>query len=67
MQPEPAASPTGEQVFATWAGIETSSAGLNHDAENHQEGIPVTLPIQTGIFGSLYVRINNNVQQSSDA
>lgn len=27
-------SPTGEQVFAEWAGIETSSAGLNHDAEN---------------------------------
>ena len=27
-------SPTAEQVFATWPGIETSSAGLNHDAEN---------------------------------
>jgi predicted protein tyrosine phosphatase len=27
-------SPTGKQVFATWPGIETSSAGLNHDAEN---------------------------------
>ena len=27
-------SPTGEQVFANWAGVETSSAGLNHDAEN---------------------------------
>ena len=27
-------SPTAEQVFASWAGIETSSAGLNHDAEN---------------------------------
>lgn len=27
-------SPTGEQVFATWTGIETSSAGLNNDAEN---------------------------------
>lgn len=27
-------SPTGEHVFANWHGIETSSAGLNHDAEN---------------------------------
>lgn len=27
-------SPTAEQVFADWSGIETSSAGLNHDAEN---------------------------------
>jgi predicted protein tyrosine phosphatase len=27
-------SPTAEQVFAAWRGIETSSAGLNHDAEN---------------------------------
>jgi predicted protein tyrosine phosphatase len=27
-------SPTAEQVFATWSGIETLSAGLNHDAEN---------------------------------
>jgi predicted protein tyrosine phosphatase len=27
-------SPTAEQVFARWPGIETSSAGLNHDAEN---------------------------------
>ena len=27
-------SPTAEQVFATWPGIEASSAGLNHDAEN---------------------------------
>ena len=27
-------SPTAEQVFANWPGIETSSAGLNHDAEN---------------------------------
>lgn len=27
-------SPTAEYVFATWPGIETSSAGLNHDAEN---------------------------------
>jgi len=27
-------SPTAEHVFADWPGIETSSAGLNHDAEN---------------------------------
>ena len=27
-------SPTAEQVFADYAGIECSSAGLNHDAEN---------------------------------
>ena len=27
-------SPTAEQVFADWPGIETSSAGLNHDADN---------------------------------
>lgn len=27
-------SPTAEQVFANWPGIETSSAGLNNDAEN---------------------------------
>ena len=27
-------SPTAEQVFASHPGIETSSAGLNHDAEN---------------------------------
>ncbi|GGD46455.1 low molecular weight protein tyrosine phosphatase family protein [Pseudoxanthomonas indica] len=27
-------SPTAEQVFADWPGIETSSAGLNQDAEN---------------------------------
>lgn len=27
-------SPTAEQVFAQWPGIETSSAGLTHDAEN---------------------------------
>lgn len=27
-------SPTAEQVFADWPGIETASAGLNHDAEN---------------------------------
>ena len=27
-------SPTAERVFATWPGIETASAGLNHGAEN---------------------------------
>ena len=27
-------SPTAEQVFADWPGIETSSAGINQDAEN---------------------------------
>jgi len=27
-------SPTAEQVFANWPGVETSSAGLNKDAEN---------------------------------
>ena len=27
-------SPTAEQVFANWPGIETASAGLNNDAEN---------------------------------
>lgn len=27
-------SPTAEQVFADWPGLETSSAGLNHGAEN---------------------------------
>ena len=27
-------SPTAEQVFADCPGIETASAGLNHDAEN---------------------------------
>ncbi len=26
-------SPTAEQVFADWPGIETASAGTNHDAE----------------------------------
>ena len=26
-------SPTAEQVFASWPGIEVTSAGLNHDAE----------------------------------
>lgn len=27
-------SPTAEQVFACWPGVETSSAGLNRDADN---------------------------------
>jgi len=27
-------SPTAEQVFATWPGVKSSSAGLNNDAEN---------------------------------
>ena len=27
-------SPTAEQVFSDWPGVEASSAGLNHDAEN---------------------------------
>jgi predicted protein tyrosine phosphatase len=27
-------SPTAEQVFATWPGVEAASAGLNNDAEN---------------------------------
>jgi predicted protein tyrosine phosphatase len=27
-------SPTAEQVFASWEGIEVASAGLNNDAEN---------------------------------
>jgi predicted protein tyrosine phosphatase len=26
-------SPTAEQIFADWPGVETSSAGLNNDAE----------------------------------
>lgn len=26
--------PTAEQVFASWPGVESSSAGLNNDAEN---------------------------------
>jgi predicted protein tyrosine phosphatase len=30
-------SPTGEQIFADWPGIETQSAGLGNDAE-----VPVT-------------------------
>ena len=27
-------SPTAEQIFADWPGIDVSSAGLNNDAEN---------------------------------
>lgn len=27
-------SPTAEQVFASWPGIETASAGVNRDADN---------------------------------
>lgn len=27
-------SPTAEQVFAAWPGIETASAGVDHDADN---------------------------------
>lgn len=27
-------SPTAEQVFASWPGIETASAGINGDADN---------------------------------
>jgi predicted protein tyrosine phosphatase len=27
-------SPTAEQVFSSWPGIETASAGINNDAEN---------------------------------
>lgn len=27
-------SPTAEQVFADWPGVETASAGTNNDAEN---------------------------------
>ncbi|MBB5943037.1 low molecular weight protein tyrosine phosphatase family protein [Xanthomonas sp. 3307] len=26
-------SPTAEQVFATWPGVETASAGIDHDAD----------------------------------
>ena len=26
-------SPTAEDVFANWPGVETSSAGINHDAD----------------------------------
>ncbi|NEX92981.1 low molecular weight protein tyrosine phosphatase family protein [Caulobacter sp. 17J65-9] len=31
-------SPTAEQVFSTWEGIEVSSAGTNADAENPLTG-----------------------------
>ncbi len=27
-------SPTAEQVFADWPGVNTASAGINHDADN---------------------------------
>lgn len=27
-------SPTAEQIFANWPGVETASAGLNNDAES---------------------------------
>ncbi len=27
-------SPTAEQVFADWPGVETASAGVDHDADN---------------------------------
>ena len=27
-------SPTAEQVFASWPGVETASAGINRDADN---------------------------------
>ena len=35
-------SPTAEQVFASWDGIEVSSAGLNHDAVEPLTGEMVT-------------------------
>ena len=35
-------SPTAEQLFSSWPGIEVASAGLNHDAEN-----PVTPELLT--------------------
>jgi predicted protein tyrosine phosphatase len=35
-------SPTAEQVFASYPGVETASAGLNNDAEN-----PVTSELVT--------------------
>lgn len=35
-------SPTAEQLFSSWPGIEVTSAGLNHDAEN-----PVTPELLT--------------------
>ncbi|MBO9708380.1 MAG: low molecular weight protein tyrosine phosphatase family protein [Caulobacter sp.] len=31
-------SPTAEQVFADWPGVETASAGVNHDAEEPLSG-----------------------------
>ena len=31
-------SPTAEQVFADWPGVETASAGLKNDAENPVTG-----------------------------
>jgi predicted protein tyrosine phosphatase len=31
-------SPTAEQVFAAWPGLEVDSAGTNHDAENPLTG-----------------------------
>lgn len=31
-------SPTAEQVFSTWPGVEVESAGTNHDAENPLTG-----------------------------
>jgi predicted protein tyrosine phosphatase len=31
-------SPTAEQLFSTWPGVETASAGTNHDAENPLTG-----------------------------
>jgi predicted protein tyrosine phosphatase len=31
-------SPTAEQIFASYPGIECTSAGLNHDAENPVTG-----------------------------
>lgn len=33
-------SPTAEQVFAYWPGVETASAGINHDAQ-----VPVCLEL----------------------
>ncbi|KQZ17625.1 low molecular weight protein tyrosine phosphatase family protein [Caulobacter sp. Root1472] len=31
-------SPTAEQVFSTWPGVEATSAGTNHDAEEPLTG-----------------------------
>lgn len=31
-------SPTAEQIFADWPGVETASAGTNHDAEEPLTG-----------------------------